>query len=355
MQLLSRARIEEIRSICSLTSNEIDEELAALKEYHLYSARDTPVSGTVLEIPEPIRLMHDVTSASLIKQRRDKIASECARIRKNETDPGRSVALVISQTVTYWKAQQYDLAISYLGEEINKHKRAGELYCLRARTRMMKGRDHYKQADEDFVLAERFGCDKFALLKHWSSLKVRIGDWRGVCRVIERTDGAFEHPIICVCLAYATMKRAEKAIDAKSTSDALVLFKEAVAKSSEFIEKSMVYGYYFQLRGIMHQCSNSYIESLKKRGNVDDMREIFDFVSWCVSKNFAATSILVAGFSCLREWLSGFNHDLPSATRKRLADQLHDIRRYLTGQQAPRHRLISRCDDLLRMIEIQSS
>ncbi|MEQ1955785.1 hypothetical protein [Mesorhizobium sp. CN2-181] len=57
LQLLSRARIEEIKEICGITSVELEQDLSTLKEYHLYSTKGDPVAGTILEVPEPIRLM----------------------------------------------------------------------------------------------------------------------------------------------------------------------------------------------------------------------------------------------------------------------------------------------------------
>jgi Cdc6-like AAA superfamily ATPase len=102
IQLLSRARIEEIKQICGLTSNEIDEELGALREYHLYSVKDNAISWTVLEVPEPIRLMYDITGQSIVSGRRSKIERECARTRHREEDPGRTIGVIISQTANYW-------------------------------------------------------------------------------------------------------------------------------------------------------------------------------------------------------------------------------------------------------------
>lgn len=188
--MLARARIEEIKEICGLTANEIDEELASLREYHLYSVKDNAISGTVLEVPEPIRLMYDITGHSVASNRRSIIEKACARVRHNEEDPGRAIGVIISQTTHYWKSNTPDVAITYLNQEIKKYHKSGELYCLRARSRMMLGSKHLAQADDDFANAERYGCDRFILLRYWCTLKILKKDWRGLQRLIERINEA---------------------------------------------------------------------------------------------------------------------------------------------------------------------
>jgi hypothetical protein len=278
IQLLARARIEEIKEICGLTSNEIDEELAALREYHLYSVKDNAISGTVLEVPEPIRLMYDITGQSLAGLRRSKIENACARARHNEEDPGRVIGVIISQTTHYCKSNTPDVALTYLNQEIKKYHRSGELYCLRARSRMMLGSKQFSQADDDFATAERYGCDKSILLRHWCTLKIRKGDWRGLQRLIERINESESYPIICLCLVFSIMKLGEKAAASKSFADAIKLFTDGIKKGSELIDSNKVSGRYFQIRDIMKTCAYNVVVIRRENGHFDERREIFEFL-----------------------------------------------------------------------------
>ena len=317
IQSLARARIEEIKEICGLTANEIDEELASLREYHLYSVKDNAISGTVLEVPEPIRLMYDITGHSVASNRRSIIEKACARVRHNEEDPGRAIGVIISQTTHYWKSNTPDVAITYLNQEIKKYHKSGELYCLRARSRMMLGSKHLAQADDDFANAERYGCDRFILLRYWCTLKILKKDWRGLQRLIERINEAESYPMICLCLVYSIMKLGEKAAASKSFPDAIELFASAVEKGAELIEKNKVTGRYFQVRDIMRTCAYNVIMIRRDNGHFDERREIFEFARWCVSVKFGPTIVIREGLSALHIWLQQFNEDrrVPPAMR----------------------------------------
>jgi hypothetical protein len=351
IQLLARARIEEIKEICNLTSSEVDEELGVLREYHLYSVKESAISGTVLEVPEPIRLMHDITGQSLVGGRRSRIENACARVRHNEEDPGRTIAVIISQTAAYWKAGTPDVATTYLNQEINKYSRSGELYCLRARSKMMVGGKYLAEADDDFAIAERYGCDKFILLRYWCTLKIRKQDWRGIQQLIERIPESEQYPIICLCLVFSVMKRGDKAAGGKSFQEAIKLYSDAIQKGVELIQNSKVAGRYFQLRDIMRACAYNVIMIRQENRRIEEHREIFEFVRWCIGLRFGPTLIIREGLKALDRWLEGFHGRMPGTTRKRVKDGLYDIRRYLTSQPSVRVNIIAQCDSLISRVD----
>ena len=99
LQLLSRASVDEIREICSISRSQIDIHLSKLKEYHLYSTRSDPIIATVLETPEPIRLMHAVTANKIASATRTNIERQCARINKSQEDPTRKVGIIVSRVI----------------------------------------------------------------------------------------------------------------------------------------------------------------------------------------------------------------------------------------------------------------
>jgi tetratricopeptide (TPR) repeat protein len=353
IQLLSRARIEEIQEICGITSNEIDEELGALREYHLYSVKENAISGTVLEVPEPIRLMYDITGQSIISARRSRIENACARVRHNEEDPGRTIGVIISQTTAYWKSGAVDVAIAYLNQEIRKYNKSGELYSLRAKSKMMLGSKHFAGADDDFATAEKYNCDKLILLRDWCSLKIQKQDWRGLQQLIERISDSERYPIICLCLVFAIMKRGEKAAFGKSFPDAINLYSEAIKKGADLIEENKISGRYFQLRDIMRACAYNVVVIRKESQRVEEKREIFEFVRWCISLKFGPTLIIREGFAALESWLREFHvgRSISGTTRRRVRDGLYDIRRYLTSQENKRVKIIARCDSLISTLD----
>jgi hypothetical protein len=149
------------------------------------------------------------------------------------------------------------------------------------------------------------------------------------------------------------MKLGEKAVASKSFPDATKLFEDAIKKGSELIENNKVSGRYFQLRDIMKTCAYNVVVVRRESGNVEEQREIFEFVKWCVSLKFGPTLIVREGLNALDMWLKEFRDDrrMPNATRKRLRDGLYDIRRYLNSQQTPRVAILSQCDRLIAVLE----
>ena len=131
LQLLSRASVDEIREICSISRSQIDIHLSKFKEYHLYSTRSDPIIATVLETPEPIRLMHAVTANKIASATRTNIERQCARINKSQEDPTRKVGIIVSRVIQFWRDKQHQLAEEFLSERLTEYPNSGELYCCR--------------------------------------------------------------------------------------------------------------------------------------------------------------------------------------------------------------------------------
>ncbi|MBB3558785.1 hypothetical protein FHX06_000082 [Rhizobium sp. BK512] len=346
MQLLSRARIDEIKEICELTSVELETDLAGLKDYHLYATKGDPASGTVLEVPEPIRLMHDVTRGKIPEDRRKLIERACLAAKTGNEDPARYIAITISQTVRHWKNGDYDVAESYLTGEIQKNGKIGEFYCLRARTRLDLRNRKPEQIESDFEQAEKYGCNPFDLLKYWYIFKLRSGDWRGLYRLHKRKSVMAEtFPVFNCCNVMAAIRIADKIVD-RTPSEARQYYADALKSAADYITSGKSMGYFHQLRALMNEAAVGYIKSVRKERDVSTQDlQIFRFVVSCLDFNLAPTFLLRIGLTSLDRWISNLAYGSEiQHQRVTIIDDLDKVSRYLGRQNTVRFALTAECE-----------
>ena len=345
MQLLARARVDEIKEICELSSVELETDLAALKDYHLYATKGDTASGTVLEVPEPIRLMHDVTRVKVPDDRRKLIERACLSAKSGNEDPARSIALTISQTVRHWKNGDFDVAEAYLTGEIQKSGKIGEFYCLRARTRLSLTPRKPEQIESDFEQAERYGCNPFDLLKYWYIFKLRNGDWRGLYRLHKRKAVIAESfPVFNCGRVMAAIRIADKIID-RTPVEAREYYAEALKAASDYIASGKSMGYFHQLRALMNEAAVGYIKSLRRErdGNAQDLL-VFRFVVSCLDSNLAPTFLVRLGLASLERWITDKAQGVEiQRQRSTIIDDLDKVARYLGAQSKVRVALTTEC------------
>ncbi|ESX86195.1 MULTISPECIES: ATP-binding protein [unclassified Mesorhizobium] len=355
MQLLSRARTDEVKEICEITSVELEQDLATLKNYHLYATKGDPVAGTILEVPEPIRLMHDITQNKLPEARRKHIERACISARKNNEDPARRIALIVSQTVRHWKAQNYEVAESYLSKEISKYNKTGDLYCLRGRTRMsVRGRKP-SEIERDFESADKYGCNAFDLLKYWYMLKIRNKDWRGLFNLhVRKKDTAQFFPIFNCCHVFAAVKIADRTLETERASkgsgvdDAIKYYTQALQLADGYITDRQAMGYFHNLRCLMHEAATGAVNAIQMQESSDrkDL-DVFRLVVKCLKYQFAPSYFLRIGLKAAESWAKkvGAKHE-----RNSVSDELLQIKRYLAAQPYQRTRLMAECDRVTKIV-----
>lgn len=354
MQLLSRARIEEIKEICGVTSVELEQDLATLKDYHLYATKGDPVVGTILEVPEPIRLMHDVTQGKLPEARRREIEKACILARKSNDDPARRIALIVSQTVRHWKNSDYEVAESYLTAEISKYNKTGDLYCLRARTRLsIRGRKP-SDIERDFEAAEKYGSSTFDLLKFWYVLKIRNKDWRGLYNLhVRKKEVAQFFPIFNCSHVFSSIRIADRTLETERAAagvgvdDAIRYYTQAIELAHGYIQRGQAMGYFHQLRSLMHEAATGAVRAIRMQGPPERRHlNIFRFTVECLKYQFAPTYLLRLGLSALEQWIGDYG---ARAERNLIRDDLAELRGYLSDQSHPRTSLLLECDRIEKL------
>jgi hypothetical protein len=321
-------------------------DLAALKDYHLYATKGDTASGTVLEVPEPIRLMHDVTRGKIPDDRRKLIERACLTAKSSSEDPARYIALTISQTVRHWKNGDYDVAESYLTGEIQKNGKIGEFYCLRARTRLNIKSRKPDQIESDFEQAEKYGCNPFDLMKYWFIFKLRNGDWRGLYRLHKRKVAIAEaFPVFNCCRVMAAIRIADRISD-RTPMEAREYYAEALKAASDYISSGKGMGYFHQLRALMNEAAIGHVMSLRKDRHLNEPElQVFRFVVSCLDFQLAPTFLVRIGLTSLGNWIAEGAHGREiQRQRSAIIDDIDKVYRYLTAQNKVRVALTAECE-----------
>ena len=354
LQLLSRASVDEIREICSISRSQIDIHLSKFKEYHLYSTRSDPIIATVLETPEPIRLMHAVTANKIASATRTNIERQCARINKSQEDPTRKVGIIVSRVIQFWRDKQHQLAEEFLSERLTEYPNSGELYCLRGRTRVQMLPTKLEEAEFDFMEAEKLGCQRFELVKYWVITKIRRRDWHGIIDITDRIDAAKDIGIIEICRMYAYSAIGDNEFDKGYFDEAMKYYESAITWGADKIRTQALRSNYLDARSIMMYSARRCIDALEKKYNGDRYlgRAIFDFMIRCVDQDVTNTQLVARGLSSLNDWLAvEFSTQEPSvAERRRLQSGLSKIRKYVSEQSSSRSRLSGEIERIARRL-----
>jgi hypothetical protein len=78
MQLMAKTNFDELRDILDVVKQNLLSDLGKLRQFHLFVGPDDPGTGAPLTVPEPIRLMFEVTEDVLNKEDATDIKKSCA-------------------------------------------------------------------------------------------------------------------------------------------------------------------------------------------------------------------------------------------------------------------------------------
>ena len=168
----------ELKQVLDVDDDDITQDLARLKEFHLYASRGDPSTGTKLEVPEPIRLMSDILRPRLVDPAR--IEKECARARSRVPKVKDKVASAIAAILALWKADEYDAALLSAEQARKANTKSGDLNCILGQSYLKVTPAKPQEADKAFVQAFRLGCGRIELIPWWLEAKFLIKDWNGI-------------------------------------------------------------------------------------------------------------------------------------------------------------------------------
>jgi tetratricopeptide (TPR) repeat protein len=186
IQLLSTTTFEELTDLLAEDRQSLQRSLIKLSQFHMFSGDGNPATGAQLTVPEPIRLMVDITAGNLNAADAEELRKKCARIITRAVDGQSDVSRIIRAVTLLWKRRRYSEALIEAQRVVKLHPKSGELSAILGRTYLLQTPPDFGRADEAFKEAHQKKYDRPDLLEYWGIAKLKQGDIPGLLRITAR-------------------------------------------------------------------------------------------------------------------------------------------------------------------------
>ena len=326
----------ELKQVLEADEQVLNNDLARLREFHLYASGGDPRTGAKLEVPEPILLMRDILENRVRNAKG--LAQECARLRSRSPRVEDKVAFAIRTVVALWKEGDYEAAELAARNAVKENKKSGDLHCVLGQCQLKLKPPRLEDADKILAEAYRLKSSRVELLPTWLEAKAGRSDWMGIVDVVGkampedvRSHVAFQH----------TRALAELGRQATERSDpvkAIQRFKEAMIAASRSIGQGRAGERLADLRELCRTCAHNYVGIVDTQSpRPGDRLDVFNAVSDAFACHVTETRLVTLGVDALWSWtadaLSRVGTDgEPLRILKRRLDRLEEMRLHVEEQ-----------------------
>jgi len=166
----------------------------------MFAGDANPTTGAQISVPEPIRLMLNITEDNLRPDDVEELKRRCARITRR-ADGQTEIGRVVRGITLLWRRRRYEEALVEAQGAVKAYPKSGELSCLLGRTHLMQTSPDFTGADDAFKEAQHKRCERPELTEYWALAKLKRGDIAGLVRITQgvMANGA---PVSGVALLY---------------------------------------------------------------------------------------------------------------------------------------------------------
>jgi hypothetical protein len=336
----------ELKQVLEADEQVLNNDLAHLREFHLYASGGDPRTGAKLEVPEPILLMRDILEARVQNPKR--LAQECARLRSKSPRVDDRVSFAIRTVVALWKEDDYEAAEFSARNAVKDNKKSGDLHCILGQCQLKLTPPRYDEADKAFAEASRFKSSRVELLPTWLETKAHLGDWLGILDVVGKAapDDIRSHVAFLRARAYAELGR--QALGRNDPVKAIERFKQAMESASRTIGQGRAGERLADLRELCRICAHNFVgvtdtQSTRPR----DRLNVFNAVSDAFACHVTETRLVLLGLNALMSWAneafgSAQSSGEPARILERRLERLNEMRQHIHEQGSHRSDLSGR-------------
>jgi hypothetical protein len=255
MQLMAETNFDELREMLEVDRRSLRSDLGHLRQFHLFIGSDDPATGSTLTIPEPIRLMFEVTEDCLQKEDATDIKKRAAQKSglTPHVDPVRTEMRRIAQLTA---ARRHDDAEVVARGAVKRFAKNGDVCCVLAKLLVKKKPPQYEEADKYFNEARMKKCTRPELLHHWVNTKYRIGDEEGLLQITESNSSAECRGVPNVYRLIVLYRRARNAENRKDLVEAISQYKAVVEEGSKILREGRADATYMIISKLINGCGN---------------------------------------------------------------------------------------------------
>jgi hypothetical protein len=291
----------ELKQVLQVDDDQITNDLTKLRTFHLYASAGDPITGTKLEVPEPIRLMSDILRLRLIDPAR--IERECARTRSQVPKVKDRVAISIAAILALWRADEYDAALFSALQARKENSKSGDLSCIVGQCYLKIAPAKPEEADKAFVQAFRLGCGRPELIPFWLDAKFLIKDWNGIIDLATKIPPPEIRSGSAVMVLDAKLEMARQASGREDLVNARDLLQDAMLMASVIIQQQRAGDRLPDVRERCRSAAQAYVKMAdrcsERRG---DKLDVFNSTMDAFRCHVTETWIIDLGLTSIRIW-----------------------------------------------------
>lgn len=336
----------ELKQVLEADEQVLNNDLARLREFHLYASGGDPRTGAKLEVPEPILLMRNILEEKVQNPKR--LAEECARLRRKTPHVGDRVSFAIRTTEALWKAGDFEAAEIAARNAVKDNKRSGDLHSVLAECQMRLVPPRLEEADKIFAVASQLKSRRLELLPTWLTAKAGLNDWIGIVDVVAKAPPNDVRSHVAFLRARALAELGRQAISRNDPVKAIERFEQAMRAASRAIARGHAGERLPDIRDLCRACANNYVSVVDTESRrPGDRLDVFNAVSDAFDCHVTETRLVTLGLEALMAWsndaLTRANFDRePVSILERRLDRLEEMMFHIEAQGANRQGLAER-------------
>lgn len=344
----------ELKQVLESDDQVLTNDLARLREFHLYASGGDPRTGARLEVPEPILIMRDILESRVHNHKR--LATECARLRHKSPKVDDRVTFAIRTVVALWKEDEYEAAEISARASVKDNKKSGDLHCILGQCQLKLKTPNYEEADKSFAEAYRLDSRRVELLPSWMEAKAGLKDWRGIVDIVGKAPPEDVRSHVAYQLSRALAELGRQAVGRNDPSKAVQRFKQGMEAASKSIGQGRAGERLAELRELCRACAHNYISIVDAQSQRDgDRLDVFNAVSDAFACHVTETRLIMLGVEALLAWSSDAAsrsgpHGEPTRILLRRLSRLEEMKRHIHDEGEHRSHLAERMETIHRRV-----
>ena len=300
--VLSESTLAELSGVLSRTVQQIRDDFAELRKYHLITHTEAELPGGArITIPGSIRMMKEILRGKVRDHR--KIETDCARARNSTFRIRSELGAEIKRVTTLWAQGDFIDALEVALMLDRKYKDEGDIKCLLGRAYQVLPEPDYKQSEINLRRADELGCKRPELLPLWVEAKSQLGDWTGLLQITTFRNDAIPSSEILLARAEAYNQLAELEIRSGSARNAATRYAAGGKEIDSVFKLSRASKNFLQLKQLRKEFLTAYAEITDKiTTDPDQYIEVWLSVVLCFDCFVRTPRILRLGAGRLYEW-----------------------------------------------------
>ncbi|NIE63199.1 RNA-binding domain-containing protein [Burkholderia sp. Ax-1719] len=333
--VLTQSTLAELSTVLSRSVQQVRDDFAELRKYHLLSHADVNLpGGALVTIPGSIRMMRDLLRLKVRNPK--KIEADCVRARKAAPVVRSDLGPEIRRVTDLWNQGQSTDALD-VAELLDRKYENRDIKCLLGRAYQMTAPPDFKKSEIALRKAHELGCQRAELLPLWVTAKSELGDWIGLLEITKYTESKIPVTDILLGRADAYQQLAEMDRRAGNLRSAAQRYAEGGREIDDVLKRSRAARQSLQLKQFRREFLISHVELIERTtADANDYLDVWLAAVLCYDCFVRSPRIIRLGAGRLSEWWAAVERrDSSSAKSQRVLEiQLKRLRDIIVGLRA---------------------